>query len=106
MHEYFRYDVKNNSATLNVKLKPASKQDLIEEYLQINQKYYLKIRVKAGKIDGKANAALIKLLSNVFKIVQSNISITNGLISEYKSILIKNIEYNYLKSILDHYIKE
>jgi uncharacterized protein YggU (UPF0235/DUF167 family) len=53
-------------ATLNIKLKPSAKQDLIEGYFEINQKYYLKIKVQAPKVDGRANA-FIDLLSKTLK---------------------------------------
>jgi uncharacterized protein (TIGR00251 family) len=106
MHEYFKYDIKNNLITLNVKLQASAKQDLIEEYYKINQKYYLKIKVKAHKIEGKANRALIDLLSKEFNVKRLDIDIITGLTNQYKSVLIKNIEYGYLKTILENYIKE
>jgi uncharacterized protein (TIGR00251 family) len=104
MHEYFKYDIKNNLAILYIKLKAGAKQNTIENYYKIDQKHYLKVSVKQPRIEGKANAALIKLLSEIFNIKQSNIDITAGLTNEYKIILLKNVEYDYLKKILANYI--
>lgn len=105
MHQYFRYDIENSVAVLNIKLKPSSKQDLIEDYLKINQTYYLKVKVRAPRSDGKANKALLDLLSKSFKIKRSDISIICGFTSQYKSVAIKNIAGDYLKIVLHNYIK-
>jgi uncharacterized protein (TIGR00251 family) len=105
MHQYFRYDIKNKTAKFNIKLKPSAKQDLIQNYIAVNQKYYLRVQVQAPKIDGKANGALLELLSKNFQIKCSDISISRGFTSQYKSILIKNIDYDYLKIVLRNYIQ-
>ncbi len=104
MHECFKYH-DNNLATINIKLKPSAKQELIEGCAIINDKCYLKIKVQAPKVDGKANRALIELLSKVFKVKYSCIDIIHGLTSEYKIIAVKNIDESYLKMVLENYIQ-
>jgi len=50
----------------------------------------LKIRLTAPPVDGKANEALIKLLSAHFKIAKSKISIIKGQKSKNKTVEIQS----------------
>lgn len=104
MHKYFAYDVKTNIAKFKVKLKAMSKQDLVEYLILIDQSYCLKIKVKAPRVNNKANIALIDLLSKSWKIKVCDFEIINGQICEYKMLLIKNTSYGYLKNIFSNYI--
>jgi hypothetical protein len=106
MNEYLKYDKKKDLFHLNVKLKPAAKQDIIENFIKVEDKYCLKIKVKAPPVEGKANMALISLLSKSWNIQNHNIQIIGGLTSQYKTITIKNSTQEYLKSILLNYIKD
>ncbi|OGZ62466.1 MAG: hypothetical protein A3C58_03605 [Candidatus Staskawiczbacteria bacterium RIFCSPHIGHO2_02_FULL_34_10] len=69
-----------------VKAKPGSKEDKIEK---IDQSNYI-VYVKAPPIDGKANAAIIKLLADYFDISQSLIEIISGYTARVKVIEINN----------------
>ena len=59
---------------ISVKVKPSSKQDSVE---QISEKDFV-VRVKAPPREGRANEAVIKLLSEYFKMPRSMINILHG----------------------------
>lgn len=50
----------------------------------------LKVKLTAAPVDGKANEALIKLLSDEFKVARSKIKLVSGLTSKNKIIEIVN----------------
>lgn len=104
MDQYFKYYAETAKLSLFIRLKPAARQDLIEDFVKIDDKHYLKIKVKEPPVDGKANIALINLLSKNWRIKSCDIEIISGLTSQYKIILIKNTAPEYLKSILSNYI--
>ena len=57
-----------------VTVKPNSKQDIVEK---LSEKEFV-VRVKAPPKEGKANEAVIKLLSGYFNIPRSMINILRG----------------------------
>ncbi len=57
-----------------VTVKPNSKQDIVEK---LSEKEFI-VRVKAPPKEGKANEAVIKLLSEYFKAPRSMINIIHG----------------------------
>ena len=57
-----------------VNVKPNSKQDTVEK---ISESEYV-VRVKAPPKEGRANEAVIKLLSGYFKMPRSMINILHG----------------------------
>lgn len=67
---------------ITVKIKPNSR---IEEVEKLPEGGYL-VRVKAPAVEGKANIALIKALSNYFDIPKSRIIIASGLGSKNKIV--------------------
>ncbi len=69
-----------------IKAKPGAKHDKIEKVDEANYIVY----VMAPPIDGKANAAIIKLLAAHFDISQSLIEIISGHMARVKVIEINN----------------
>jgi len=69
-----------------VKTKPGAKDDKIEK---VDESNYI-ISVKEPPINGRANAALIKLLANYFDISPSLIEIISGFMARIKVIEINN----------------
>jgi len=69
-----------------VKTKPGSKDNKIEK---IDESNYI-VYVKEPPIDGKANAAVIKLLADYFDISPSLIEIISGFMARVKVIEINN----------------
>ena len=70
-----------------VKVKPNSKQNLVEP---ANEGRYIIVRVKAKAVEGMANAAVITLLSDHFKVPKNRISIIKGFKSRNKLIEIES----------------
>jgi hypothetical protein len=67
---------------IQVKVKPNSKQQKIEEADDGS----LVISLKSPPIDGKANQELIELLAKKFKIAKSQVFIKSGLSSKNKLV--------------------
>ena len=67
-----------------IKAKPGSKEDKIEKVDEANYIVY----VKAPPIDGKANAAIVKLLANHFDVSVSMVEIISGHMARMKVIQI------------------
>lgn len=69
-----------------VKTKPGARENKIE---RIDESNYI-VSIKEPPIDGRANAALIKLLAKHFDISQSLIEIISGYMARVKVIEINN----------------
>jgi uncharacterized protein (TIGR00251 family) len=63
----------------------------------------LRVRVKAPPVDGKANAALILLLSETFQIPKSSMSISHGLSSRNKTVDI-SLNDSELEQRINHHV--
>ena len=70
--------------TLAIRIKPNAKRDEVE----MTETGNIQIRVKALPVDGKANAALIKLLAEKLGLPKSNLSIKRGEASKNKIIAV------------------
>ncbi|WP_341790983.1 DUF167 family protein [Rickettsia endosymbiont of Gonocerus acuteangulatus] len=99
--KFFTYNSLSKLAFLNIKVKAAAKNNNIKEFIIINDIPYLKLSIKAHAQQGKANEEIINFLAKEWQLLRSNIEITNSL----KTILIKNIDEEYLNLILKSYIK-
>lgn len=69
---------------IKLKIKASANENKIEGWLYENGARILKIRVKAHPEQGKANKAIVKLLSKEWKIQQKDLVITGGVTSIYK----------------------
>lgn len=76
----------NNSIRICLKVNAGAKHTKIAGFMQIGDRFYLKIYINAIPESGNANAALIKLLSKKFSVPQSDISIITGHSSSQKVI--------------------
>ena len=78
--------VKNNDVyKFKIKVVANSKINLIDFCDE-----YIKIKIMARAVDGKANKAIIEYLSELLKFSKSKISIVNGEKSSIKTIQIKH----------------
>lgn len=72
---------------VNIKIVPnSSKNDIVLE------DEFVKIKITAQPIEGKANKALIEFLSKKFKIPKTSIEIVKGETSKEKTLLFKTSE--------------
>ncbi|AFB26894.1 MULTISPECIES: DUF167 domain-containing protein [Rickettsia] len=105
MDKFYNYNSSSHQALLSFKVKPNSKQNLISNFVIINNIPYLKLSIKAIPEQGKANAEIINYLAKEWKLSRSNIEIIKGHTHSLKTILIKNINEDYLNLIINSYIK-
>ena len=69
---------------VNIKIVPnSSKNDIVVE------KEFVKVKITAQPIEGKANKALVEFLSKKLKIPKTSIEIVKGETSKEKTILFK-----------------
>ena len=77
--------IKNNDTyKFKIKVVANSKINLIDFCEE-----YIKVKVMARAVDGKANKAIIEYLSEVLSVSKSKISIVNGEKSSIKTIQVK-----------------
>jgi uncharacterized protein (TIGR00251 family) len=78
---------------LNIKVIPNSKHNKIDSITEgEGEEINLKLRVTAQPVDGKANAAVIELLSDYYNIAKSNIEVVGGWTSRQKKVIIHNLQ--------------
>lgn len=104
MANFFKEKKDGEGIILNLKVKPSSKNNLIDGVITFENQEYLKISIKEKPENYKANEALVKFLSKILKIKKSEISIIYGEKSNFKKIFLKNITPSYLNLILSDYI--
>lgn len=85
---------------LSLKISPnSSKNEIIK-----SEDGFVKVKITAQPIDGKANKALVEFLSKQFRIPKSSIEIIKGHTGKDKSLLIKtndDLIIQKLKSFFD-----
>ncbi len=72
------------TCTIEVRLKPNARRNSIE----IGENGVLQVRVNAPPVEGRANKALIELLSDTLDVPKSSLSIKRGASSKTKVIAI------------------
>ena len=72
---------------ISVRVKPGSKKEGVE---RVDDTNYI-AHVKAPPVEGKANDALVSLLSDYFGVPKSHIQIIKGTTSKYKLVEIDGI---------------
>lgn len=90
-----------NVIKLHVRVKPNAKCNEILSVLESDGAIIVKLSVKQAPERGKANIAVINLLSDVLKIKKRDIEIIHGDTDQNKFLHIKNTN----KSVLDHLMK-
>ncbi|MEW5822420.1 MAG: DUF167 domain-containing protein [Cyanobacteriota bacterium] len=72
--------------------------------LSLNEDGTIKLKINAPPVDGKANDACIKFLSNILEVNKSDISITSGLKSKTKILEVlgdSNVLYDKILTSLE-----
>ncbi|MFA5073379.1 MAG: DUF167 domain-containing protein [Nitrospirota bacterium] len=91
---------KNNGEsfiTVSVRVQPRSSRNEI-----ITDQEKLKIKLTSAPVDGAANEALIKFLSDILSLAKSKIEIVSGQASREKIIRLHGITGEQFKSILNN----
>ena len=87
---------KSGGVRLQIHVQPNAKQNAIVG----RHGEALKIKIKAPPEDGKANAALIIFLAEVFGISRQSVTVEAGLSSRSKAVLISGIDLAFARSIV------
>lgn len=74
-----------NDLIISVRVQPRAANDAFAEY----NDEYIKVRITAPPINGKANAHLIAFLSKAFKVAKSGILLLSGETGRNKRLLIQ-----------------
>jgi hypothetical protein len=84
--------MQENNILLQVKVIPGGKFNRVDSIvLDDKGNLLLKVRVTAPPSDGKANAAVIKLLSEHFNVAKSCFTLASGITSRHKIIAVHNV---------------
>ena len=83
---------------VNIKISPNAKKNEI-----IKDCDFIKIKITAQPIDGKANKALIEFLSKNFKIPKTSIKILKGETSKEKTILFETTNAEKVKILKESF---
>ena len=81
---------------LEIKVIPGASRSEVSGWLG----QCLKVKVAAAPEKGKANQAVIKLLSEILKIQESAMAIVSGLTSQRKVVEISGLSQQQLESVL------
>jgi uncharacterized protein len=87
-------------ALLEVRVVARSRKQEISGFLEDGK---LKIRLTAPPVEGKANQALIQLLSEVLQLPKSKIEITSGIHNRDKRLEISGVDQESLNRLLNRY---
>lgn len=88
----FFYNEKTKTAIIQLKVKTCAKTSSINGFVDINGSHTLKINIKSAPEGGKANIAIIKMLSEIWKLKRSQLKIIKGTTSSTKILAVENIE--------------
>ncbi|MDH5610923.1 MAG: DUF167 family protein [Gammaproteobacteria bacterium] len=83
MPVFFKWQ--GNDLIISVRVQPRAANDAFAEY----NDEYIKVRITAPPINGKANAHLIAFLSKAFKVAKSGILLLSGETGRNKRLLIQ-----------------
>ena len=90
----------DNGILVNIKIVPSSsKNDIVFE------DEFVKIKITAQPIEGKANKALIEFLSKHFKIPKSGIEIVKGETTKEKTLFFRTSDIEKQKLIVSSLTK-
>lgn len=90
----------DNGILVNLKIVPnSSKNDIILE------DEFIKVKVTAQPIEGKANKALIEFLSKKFKIPKTNIELVKGETTKEKTLFFRTSDTEKQKLIVSSLTK-
>ena len=74
-----------------LKVKANAKRNSIDGCIEINNRTYLKLSIKAIPESGKANKMIIQFLAKEWDILKDDLEITSGMSSKFKVLRIKHI---------------
>ncbi len=91
--------------TLAVRAQPGAKRTAIVGVYGEGDGAQLKIQVHAPPIEGRANAALIEFLAELFSLPRRNVELVNGELSRSKVFLLRGASAAEVKSKIEMQIE-
>jgi uncharacterized protein (TIGR00251 family) len=88
--KYINEIIKNNPNKLLLKVRAGAKKNSIDGLMEIDNKQYLKLSVKAQATDGKANKMIVEFLAKELGVAKSDLEIKVGKTSSYKLLVIND----------------
>jgi uncharacterized protein YggU (UPF0235/DUF167 family) len=86
-------------STLAVRLTPRAKADAVEGWAEDEAgRPFLKVRVRAQPIEGRANAALEALLAGVLGVPKSAVSVAKGGQSRLKQVRVEGLSDSEIRA--------
>ncbi len=83
------FQVKSNGVVLSLQVSPGAKKS---EFREITPDGFLKIKLNAPAIEGKANQALVEFLSQSLEVRKSEIEIISGEFARKKRVMVKTTQ--------------
>ena len=92
---------------MRVRLTPSGSADRIDGVVR-NEKgeRVLKARVRAPREDGKANAALEKLLAKALGVARGKVSISSGSTARLKTVSVDGVEASSIEALFQRFTGE
>ena len=90
--------VANNQVTVTVRVQPNSRRNMIVGF----KEGILHVKVTAPPVEGKANEALVRYLSNVLNVRKSDLTLKRGLTGRNKTITIAGIDQERLVAVIEN----
>lgn len=81
---------------LNVRAQPRSSRSGLDDATD----EYVKVRIRAAPVDGKANKELVETLSDAFGIPKSRIEFKGGETSKTKRILLRGVSAAAVRAVM------
>ena len=103
--KYYSYDLVSKRATIYLKVNAASNRNEIDSFVEIEGKNYLKIFVTEVPIDGRANKAIVKMLSKTWKLKQNQLEIIKGATSNMKLLEVSDVDRDQVEEMLRNYAR-
>ena len=96
----FSYNTETKTATISLKVKAGARFNSISTFVDANESHLVKININAAPENGKANAAIIKMLAAVWGLKQNQLEIIKGHSGSLKTLVIKDVERKEVEDIL------
>jgi len=93
-------EVSGNQLTLRIQVQPRSSS---VKWGSLVDNQWIQLRITSPPVDGAANKMCLKVIGKRFKTARSNIRITRGEKSRYKTVVAEGCDPDRLKAFLDDY---
>lgn len=91
-----------DGVTLAVRAQPGAKKTAIVGVYGEGATAQLKIAVQAPPVEGRANAALVEFLAELFQISKSSVELVGGELSRSKVFLLRGVSSAVAEHVMEH----